>query len=210
MGEWVLMEKIFLISDLHFWHENVIKFDNRPFQSVEEMNEQLIQNWNEAVGENDIIFHLGDFCWKTGGNPAYKELLTRLNGRKRFVLGNHDVCDLNKDIKRAGKIEMMKDYEEFHYKDNIIIMSHYPIPFYKSAWSPRNYMFYGHVHTTIEDTYMNDLRKQVLTNCTESGRNRAQWLNVGCMKDYMNYRPIELDVAINLIHQINQEVKDNL
>lgn len=56
-------QNIFFTSDTHFWHENIIKFCNRPFSSVEEMNDTIIENWNKVVGENDIVFHLGDFVF---------------------------------------------------------------------------------------------------------------------------------------------------
>ena len=53
----------YYISDLHFDHTNVIKFDNRPFKDVEEMNNALIHNWNSVVKKNDIVYVLGDFCF---------------------------------------------------------------------------------------------------------------------------------------------------
>lgn len=52
----------FYISDFHFGHKNVIKFDHRPFESVDEMNSTLIANWNDTVGHNDNVYVLGDFC----------------------------------------------------------------------------------------------------------------------------------------------------
>ena len=51
------MTKTFLIADTHFFHENVIKYCNRPFKSIEEMNQTMIKNWNEMVDDNDIIYH---------------------------------------------------------------------------------------------------------------------------------------------------------
>lgn len=56
------MSKTYYISDLHLGHENVIRFDNRPFDSVEEMNETLVNNWNSVVTNADHVYHLGDFC----------------------------------------------------------------------------------------------------------------------------------------------------
>ena len=62
--------KTFFTSDLHFGHENVIKFDERPFNSVEEMDEELIKRWNNKVGKGDIVYVLGDLIWKTMTNEA--------------------------------------------------------------------------------------------------------------------------------------------
>lgn len=91
---------IYLISDTHFYHKNIIKYENRPFSSVEEMNETMIQNWNRVVTDKDYVFHLGDFCFasdKYSGTykekyiETSKELLDRLNGHKVLIHGNHDL-----------------------------------------------------------------------------------------------------------------------
>lgn len=54
--------KVYFTSDTHFYHSNIIGFCKRPFKNVEDMNETLIENWNRVVGQDDIVFHLGDFC----------------------------------------------------------------------------------------------------------------------------------------------------
>ena len=54
---------VYFTSDTHFQHGNIIKFCNRPYSNVEEMNNAIIENWNSVVGPNDIVFHLGDFAW---------------------------------------------------------------------------------------------------------------------------------------------------
>ena len=77
----------FYISDLHFGHENAIKFDNRPFSSVEEMNEILVQRWNKVVHPEDTVYVLGDFFWKRKDMLTY---LPRLSGKIILICGNHD------------------------------------------------------------------------------------------------------------------------
>ena len=81
-------DKVWFTSDLHFWHKNICKYCNRPYESVEEMNEAIIQNWNAVVKDDDIVFVLGDlgFC----GIEKLKPLLERLKGKKYLVQGNHD------------------------------------------------------------------------------------------------------------------------
>ena len=57
------MGRIYYISDLHFGHSNIIRFDNRPFSNVQEMEETIVKNWNERVAKDDVVNILGDFCW---------------------------------------------------------------------------------------------------------------------------------------------------
>ena len=78
------------ISDTHFWHSNLIKFENgrREFSSVEEMNELIIERWRECVKPSDIVWHLGDVTFRYDG--AFNEIMSRLPGHKRLLVGNHD------------------------------------------------------------------------------------------------------------------------
>jgi calcineurin-like phosphoesterase family protein len=89
------MVKIYVISDTHFGHENSLKWlDNkgnklRPFDTVEEMNNTMITNWNNTVKSEDHVYHIGDVVIK----KEYLELVKQLNGHKRLVAGNHDIFD---------------------------------------------------------------------------------------------------------------------
>jgi calcineurin-like phosphoesterase family protein len=78
----------FFTSDTHFGHKNIIKFCGRPFNDVDHMNEILIKNWNAAVEPDDEVFHLGDVA--LGPWDKWHNILTRLNGFKTLVVGNHD------------------------------------------------------------------------------------------------------------------------
>jgi len=78
----------FFTADTHFCHKNVISYCNRPFTSVEEMNERLISNWNEVVSNKDIIYHLGDFIFSS--RKRVLEIASRLNGNIIFIIGSHD------------------------------------------------------------------------------------------------------------------------
>lgn len=93
------MGKIFFISDLHLNHANIIKYCNRPFSSVEEMNHMLIRNWNSVVSDDDTIYSLGDFC--LGNYTRFQLFTSALNGHKHFILGNHDHIS-KKKILEAG------------------------------------------------------------------------------------------------------------
>lgn len=79
---------IFFTSDLHLGHENCIRLCNRPFSSIEEMDETLIENWNHKVTGKDTVYILGDLIYRSQKPP--EEYLRRLRGKKHLILGNHD------------------------------------------------------------------------------------------------------------------------
>jgi calcineurin-like phosphoesterase family protein len=81
------MNKVWFTSDTHFWHARIIQFCQRPFASVDEMNEKLIANWNAVVVPDDTVYHLGDFSMAARPVELY---VPRLNGQIHLVMGNHD------------------------------------------------------------------------------------------------------------------------
>lgn len=203
--------KKFYISDTHFGHKNILTYDQRPFFSVEEMEEEMVSLWNGRVTNEDIVYILGDFCW-SGKVEEWKRILDRLNGTKMLIRGNHDFPkdhfegkDLLEDGLEGRFAGVYDYYEADDYIDGQkyrVLMSHYPMPFYKSSWNPKNIMLYGHVHITSEEGMLSDLRKELLENIrlaqgvgNESlvnSLNKAQFFNVGCMMRYMGYGPREL------------------
>lgn len=82
------MSDVFFISDHHFGHSGIIDFESRPFGSADEMNETMIERWNAVVGKNDHVFHLGDVSFLN--KERTREIVTRLNGYKTLIMGNHD------------------------------------------------------------------------------------------------------------------------
>ena len=102
--------KVFFTSDTHFYHGNIIRFCNRPFKDVEVMNETIISNWNNTVGQDDTIFHLGDFC--LGGSAEWTKILDRLNGKIYLIMGNHDLKNIRQGyIDRFEHVAMQMHIE---------------------------------------------------------------------------------------------------
>lgn len=131
--------KIYLIADPHFNHKNIIKYCDRPFSSVDEMNQVLIKNWNNTVKKEDRIFVLGDFC--LSGKDKIIEIGKQLNGRKTLILGNHDSASI-KTYYEAG-FEMVSKYPIFLKG---FLLSHEPIP------DCRFINIHGHIHNkSIEE-----------------------------------------------------------
>ena len=129
--------KIFFIGDTHFYHRNIIKYCDRPFVSVEEMNEEVIKRWNERVSKDDIVYMMGDFalCSK----QKKKEILQKLNGHIYLIKGNHD----EGSIKSYYDIGFERVYEHPIIINNFWILSHEPM-FINEAMPYVN--IFAHVH----------------------------------------------------------------
>jgi len=125
--------KVYITGDHHFCHTNIIKYCNRPFSSVEEMNEQMIERWNHIVSEEDIVFHLGDFA--LGNTTEIKIIRRRLNGTIFLLLGNHD---RKTRMKNSGFIILPDDEIRIHN----LVLTHRPL-----AEIPERYVnVHGHIH----------------------------------------------------------------
>ncbi len=130
--------RTFFISDTHFGHKNIIRYENRPFSSVSEMNEKMIESWNSVVGANDRVIHGGDFalCPK----PIAIDIFNRLNGEKHLVLGNHDGSKTR--ILSIG----FKTVEKFWQEDGVLVW-HDPATVPQTLYDECNIFLYGHVHS---------------------------------------------------------------
>ena len=190
------LSKTFVTSDTHYGHSKVIKYSNRPFKDVDEMNEVLISNWNSLVSDKDLIFHLGDFAF---GEPG--KYLKRLRGKIIFLPGNHDIQLLkNKNLfdrfenaallHEASKningvrFNLTADipYDNGNPRGGLIVMNHYA----NLVWNKSHYgaiHLHGHSHGTLK--YPRVMRA----------------MDVGV--DPMNYFPISLSDVILAMDKID-------
>lgn len=129
------MAVVYFIADTHFGDDSIRKYENRPFDSAERMDDALIQRWNAAVQEDDTVYVLGDFSVLGKENAV----LNRLNGKKYLVKGNHDT-ERNEYYRRAGFCEV---YDHPVVLDGFWILSHEPL--YVNTNMPYANLF-GHVH----------------------------------------------------------------
>lgn len=146
--------KIWVWSDQHFFHKNIISFSDRPFYSIEQMNEHLILNHNEYVGENDICIWGGDVGF--GATGEINNLLERCNGYKILIVGNHDF---------NGKKRRKLAFDETHlvysvdYPDVSMVFTHYPM--FNVPWPWVN--IHGHLHAFPNP--VSDHDRHVNINC---------------------------------------------
>ena len=133
----------YYIADLHFSHQNIIQFDKRPFQSVDQMNADLIKRWNDTVTANDDVYVLGDMFWNTDDAPM---ILEQLHGKIHLIKGNHD--KITSDMMHY--FASISGYAEINDNGNHLILCHYPIMFYNHSYSTHCWMLCGHVHNTRE------------------------------------------------------------
>lgn len=189
---------IFYIADTHFNHSNIIGFDNRPFSSVDEMNETLIHNWNSVVKRGDQVYILGDFCWSRDEN-VWISILQRLNGQKFLIRGNHDPKHVPGRLAKC--FAQVCDYKEIKDCGTTVIMSHFPMLFYKHDYRPNTVMLYGHVHKTKENQLVQEcltlIREKDENFWDKAPKNLTQMYNVGCMMPWMNYTPRTLSELLS-------------
>ena len=184
------MGKILFTGDLHFGHENVLAFDNRPFATVDEMDAELIRRWNNKVGKGDLVYVLGDLIWKSRNNDA-PALIKSLNGLIILIKGNHDRFLHNSKAKSA--LAGIKDYDDIcvTLEDGTqrrVILSHYFIPMYIGHRYNAIHL-HAHSHFSDEADFEIDFAEQLnRMGC------KNEIYNVGCM--YWNYEPVTLDEII--------------
>ena len=176
----MIMSIKFYIADTHFGHENVIKFDGRPFVDINDMNSTMRDKWNDVVGKDDVVYILGDFMWKFKDTDY--EFVKSLNGRKRLIKGNHDKATHSSKFKRL--FEQITDYEKVVDEDTAVILCHYPIMAYDGSFRGRNVHLYGHIHSSDEGRMVESFK-----TLYRDDDHPMRLYNVGCMMPWMDYRP---------------------
>lgn len=176
----------YYISDLHFGHDNIIKFCNRPWANSVDMDKALIENWNKRITRADDVYILGDTAFKP---DHFINCLKQLNGNKHMLMGNHDPGNIERDPE-FNKLCIL--HPLIHtIKDNgrKVVLCHYPIyeweGFYHNA-----YHLHGHTHGTIGRSF----------------RPRAYDVSV----DLLEYEPKTLDEIkqLNLVDAIIKNKED--
>ena len=191
--------EVFFTSDLHFRHGNIIKYCKRPFETVQEQTEKLIENWNKIVPDTATVFILGDFAFAT--KNQWRGFLNRMTGKKYLILGNHDryediPTEMFEDIVDLAKVSIkIKDHEW-----KTFILSHRPILCWEGS-NDGSIMLHGHIHSApnLELTSDTEIYKILESkNCFDVG------------VDNNDYRPISVNEVLtkidNKICNFNQKL----
>lgn len=133
---------IYLISDTHFNHKNIITYEDRPFPSIVEMNDAMIKNWNSVVKPEDTVIHLGDVG--LGNESSLKYIIPSLNGHKILIKGNHDSKSKNFYLE-CGFEDVLNNMLEV-INGQMIYFSHRPES-RPGDGTKYDIHFYGHVHS---------------------------------------------------------------
>ncbi len=132
------MANVWFTSDNHMGHDNIRKYCNRPFETVEEMDESIIANWNSVVRQGDLVYVLGDFCFR--GKPP-NHYLRRLIGDKILILGNHD----KERIARASAFKEVHELHKIFLDGHHIVLCHYAMRVWNGSHRG-SWALHGHSH----------------------------------------------------------------
>ncbi len=188
---------IWLTSDTHFGHSNIIKFQEtrRHFASVDEMDSALIKNWNDRIGGDDVVYHLGDVSMTNSKRTS--EILTALNGKIHLIRGNHD-----RSLKAHHRVrfESVQDYLELkREKGKHIVMCHYPFAVWRDSHRG-SWHLHGHSHGSAP---VYGKRIDVGVDCF----NMAP-VALETVEGMMGFRPIRFGDYHGLIVDNQKEAKD--
>lgn len=178
------------ISDTHFGHANIIRYSNRPYKDVDEMNEMMIQEWNKLVKPGDLVYHNGDFAFLP--TDKLEKLLRRLSGSIHLVLGNHDkdIIKNRNQLLKQGKLATIQHYNELNVDGQKIILFHYGC----RVWNKSHHgsiLLYGHSHGSLPPF------------------GKSVDIGVDCKEITHEYRPIHLDEVLKYMSKREQSVVDH-
>ena len=165
--------RVFVTSDHHFYHTNIIKYCNRPFLNIENMNNELIKRWNNVIAKEDIVYHLGDFF--LGNKKEISRIVNLLHGKIRLIMGNHDHASIRNYYEYGFNEVYRKPVILIQYN---VILSHAPIINIDKYGILKN--IHGHIHNSSS------------VNFTHTSYNACVEVN--------DYKPILIDDALKTMN----------
>ncbi|MBU1315143.1 MAG: metallophosphoesterase [Alphaproteobacteria bacterium] len=135
---------IYFTSDTHFGDARVLRIDRRPFANMVEHDAALIETWNDTIGPDDEVWHLGDVMSSRSTEDA-ELLLSRLNGRKHLVIGNNDPVP----VTQAAAWASVQHYAEIRLGDQLLVLCHYAFRTWNQM-SKKSINLHGHSHGRLK------------------------------------------------------------
>lgn len=181
---------IFITSDTHFHHRNILDFEDRPFNTLDDMHKGMIDAWNSVVGKHDIVYHLGDFSL---GKPAdWVDILDQLKGNFILIDGNHDKDKTVRKVMIDGYIGERYQVGTTIKVDGMKLnLTHYPLDI---GLRMNNFSVHGHIHS-YDYGKPNNLNVGV-----DSSFAKSLGLPFGA--------PIELSHVVNYFNEISPKIED--
>ena len=176
------MSNIWITSDTHLGHDRDFIWKPRGFNSVDEMNNEIVKRWNEKVQPEDIVYHLGDVM--LGDNEVGENLLKKLNGNIRFIIGNHDTNSRIKIYEKYG--EILGYATVIKHRKKMLYLSHYPTLTgnFDDAVKGGTINLCGHLHTFNKFL---DTDKGAIYHCEMDAHNCYPILLDDVITDIKNY-----------------------
>ncbi len=187
----------YYIADMHLFcasqtNEGAINYDGRPFDTVEQMNEHMLRQWNRKITNADTVYILGDLAFR-GKNDALIALVAQLRGKKVLVKGNHDdLSDYRYKQIFAEVCERKELTDCFDGRAYKLVLDHFPI----LMWNGQHrgtILLYGHTHNSAEEAFFQDCIARMNENeelsLRRSGGQEIRAINVGACMPWINYEP---------------------
>jgi len=189
----------FFTADEHYWHKNIMEYQGRTFDTIEEHNEKLIENHNSVVTVNDTTYHVGDMCF--GRFDKWCDIVTRLNGKHVLIIGSHDKVD--QEI--ATLFQTVESVMEIREREFIIFMSHYA----HRRWPKSHYgsfHLYGHTHGNLEG-FGRSMDVGVDTEIFEPGEFNGQHSGIQPVCVHKKFFPYSMTEIVQLLNKPTTDYK---
>ena len=180
----VYSDKVFFTADLHFWHNNIIRFANRPYKNVEKMHEDIIKRWNEKIPTDATVSILGDVSWK--GIEDTQHLLDQLNGNKILIIGNHDPDSIINYFNKAYDMLGLRVIDVEEGGETYCHLCHYPL----HEWNRDRHgsiNLHGHCHGSNDDIDKHNC-KRLDVGVDSYGMNPLSWDDIKVILNKRNLK----------------------
>jgi len=184
---------IFFIADSHLDHKNILEFENRPFESIDEMKKEMIKAWNAIVSKTDTVYIVGDFCF--GNYKSWIEALDQLKGNIILVKGNHDKSKIIQRVMREGYLQEIHEVGTIIENSRLFFyLSHFPM---EIGERPQMFNISGHIHS----------EPSKMINQINVGVDSKFMHDYYSISDVPFGTPVPLEYITGYVETINEEMK---